>query len=257
VPGQRLDQPHGVQVATQTRDGRLVLLETSTRGVLTLNLTTGRIRRIATLPAGAVPNYATWSPVGLIVTDYKQGYLWRVTRDGRVGRFFASPSLEGVGGFGTTGIAYRPFRGDLLITQQTASDGADPTVGYLYSLPIRDRRPGRLRTLWTSQPSDLPDGFGIGRSGRIYIANAGLTNQLVQLSPSGTEQDRFPDAPMSGENGSEIPFDTPCSATFLGTSVLVANQSAVQQDASHMAILRVHVGERGRSPYLPRFATFS
>ncbi len=257
VPGQRLDQPHGVQVASQTRDGRLILLETSTRGVLTLNLTTGRIRRIATLPAGAVPNYATWSPIGLIVTDYKQGKLWRVTRDGRVGRFFASPSLEGVEGFGTTGIAYRPFRGDLLITQQTASDGASPTDGYLYSLPLRDRRPGRLRTLWTSQPSDLPDGFGIGRSGRIYIANAGLTNQLVQLSPTGVEQDRFPDAPGPGENGSSIPFDTPCSATFLGTSVLVANQSAVQQDASHMAILRVHVGERGRAPYLPRWATLS
>ncbi len=257
VPGQRLDQPHGVQVATQTHDGRLVLLETSTRAVLTLTLTNGRFRRIATLPAGAVPNYATWTPVGLVVTDYDQGVLWRVTRAGRVSRLFTSPSLAGVGGFGTTGIAYRPRRRDLLITQQTAGDGAAaPTDGFLYSLPLRDGRPGRLRTLWTSQPSDLPDGFGIGRSGRIYVANAGLTNQLVQLSPTGEELDRFPDAPMSGENGSSIPFDTPCSATFLGTSVLVANQSAVQQDASHMAILTVHVGERGRDPYLPGRATF-
>ena len=96
----------------------------------------------------------------------------------------------------------------------------------------------------------------LARSGRIYVANAGLTNQLVQLSPTGEELDRFPDAPGGGENGSAIPFDTPCSATFLGTSVLVANQSAVQEDASHMAILRVHVGERGRAPYLPRAATF-
>ena len=120
---------------------------------------------------------------------------------------------------------------------------------------MRHGKPGRLRTLWTSQPTDLPDGFGIGRSGRIYVANAGLTNQLVELSPTGEELDRFPDASGSGDNGSEIPFDTPCSATFLGTSVLVANQSAVQEDASHMAILRVHVGERGRAPYLPRTAS--
>ena len=31
VPGQHLDEDHGVQVANQTRRGRLVLLETSTR----------------------------------------------------------------------------------------------------------------------------------------------------------------------------------------------------------------------------------
>jgi sugar lactone lactonase YvrE len=255
VPGQVLDADHGVQVATQTHTGRLVLLETSRRAVLTLDPRTGRFRRVATLPAGSVPNYATWTPVGLVVTDYAQGVLWRVTRTGQVRRLFASPSLEGVGGFGTTGIAYRPRRHDLLITQQTAGDGA-PGAGFLYSLPLRDGRPGALRTLWTSQPTDLPDGFGIGRSGRIYVANAGLTNQLVQLSPTGEELDRFPDAPLSGDNGSSIPFDTPCSATFLGTSVLVANQSAVQQDASHMAILRVEVGERGRDPYLPRTASF-
>ncbi len=255
VPGQRRDQPHGVQVATQTRDGRLVLLETSTRRVLTLTLSSGRFRRIATLPAGAKPNYATWTPVGLVVTDYAQGVLWRVTSSGRVSRFLTSPSLEGEAGFGTTGIAYRPDRHDLLITQQTVA-GGPPSVGYLYSLPVRHGKPGRLRTLWTSQPTDLPDGFGIARSGRIYVANAGLTNQLVQLSPTGEELDRFPDAAGGGENGSTIPFDTPCSATFHGTSVLVANQSAVQEDASHMAILRVHVGERGRTPYLPRSASF-
>ena len=110
VPGQRLDQPHGVQVATQTRDGRLVLLETSTRRILTLTLTSGRFRRIATLPAGAKPNYAAWTPVGLVVTDYAQGVLWRVAPSGKVSRFFSSPSLEGQAGFGTTGIAYRPDR---------------------------------------------------------------------------------------------------------------------------------------------------
>ena len=67
---------------------------------------------------------------------------------------------------------------------------------------------------------------------------------------------RFPEAPLAGDNGSPVPFDTPCSATFLGTRVLVANQSAVAGDASHQAILSVHVGEKGRAPYLPRSAVF-
>lgn len=254
VPGQVLDGSQGVQVANECRDGRLVLLETSTRSLLTLDVRTGRFRRIARFPAGVVPNYATWGPDHLYVTDYAHGDLYRVSFSGRVERWFSSPALTGVAEFGTTGIVYRAAQRDLLIAQQTVSDGSDlPTNGALFSLPLRGGRPGRLRTLWRSRPTDLPDGFGIGRSGRIYVAMAGLTNQLAVLSPTGAELSRI-GTPLSGANGSAIPFDTPCSATFLGTTVLVANQSAVQGDASHMALLAVEVGERGLTPYLPRDA---
>ena len=70
VPGQRVGAEHGVQVANQTRSGRLVVLDTSTSTVRTLDLRTGRWRTVAHLP-GAVPNYATWGPGGaLFVTDY-------------------------------------------------------------------------------------------------------------------------------------------------------------------------------------------
>jgi hypothetical protein len=78
---------------------------------------------------------------------------------------------------------------------------------------------------------------------------------LVELTPSGTEVARF-GQPLTGDNGSPVPFDTPCSATFLGTRLLVANQSAVVGDASHQAILDVEVGETGLAPYLPETATF-
>ncbi|MBI2244993.1 MAG: hypothetical protein HYU55_14030 [Nocardioides sp.] len=259
VPGQHLDEDHGVQVANQTRDGRLVLLETSTASVLTLDVRTGRFRRVVRFPDGAVPNYATWGPGGaLFVTDYADGVIWKVPHGSRTPRrWFTSPALEGAVEFGTAGIRYRPGRGDLLITQQTVSDGTElPTNGALYRLPIDDSgRPGTVETLWTSQPGDLPDGFGIGRSGHVYVALAGLANQLVELTAAGEEVRRF-GTPLTGDNGSPIPFDTPCSATFVGRSVLVANQSAVAGDASHQAILDVHVGERGRSPYLPRRAGF-
>ena len=59
---------------------------------------------------------------------------------------------------------------------------------------------------------------------------------------------------LTGDNGSPIPFDTPCSATFLGSRILVANQSAVAGDTSHQAILSTYVGEPGVAPYLPRSA---
>ena len=111
---------------------------------------------------------------------------------------------------------------------------------------IRDR---------TSRPGDLPDGFGIGRSGHIYVALAGLSNQLVELTAAGTEVRRFGQA-ITGANGSAVPFDTPCSASFLGSSVLVANQSAIAGDASHQAILDVYVGEPGQPAYLPSTARF-
>ncbi|WP_323793710.1 hypothetical protein [Nocardioides sp.] len=257
VPGQLLDESHGVQVANQTKDGRLVLLETSRRALLTLDPRTGKFTRIATFPEGSVPNYATWGPRNLFVTDYAQGIIWRVLRNGKVQQWFAGPELEGVDSFGATGIVYRHRERDFLISQQTTSDGsADPTTGKLLRLKLRKKGPGRISTLWTSRPTDLPDGIGIGRSGHIYIAMVGLTQQLVELSATGEELDRFPDVPFTGENGSKIPFDSPSNATFHGTSVLVANQSAVQGDASHQAILRVEVGERGRAPHLPRSATF-
>ena len=276
VPGQRLGQEHGVQVANADAHGRLVLLEKSTSTVRTLNVRTGRFRTWATLPdlptcapgttgphcspnatdLPAIPNYATWGPGGaLYVSDYGQAVIWRIP-PGTVKPhvWFASAQLDGTD-FGTAGLVYRPGRRDLLITQQsTATDGTVPTDGKLYRLPIRaSGQPGTLRTLWTSNPGDLPDGFGIARSGHVYVANAGLSNQLVELGPGGREIARFPQVPGTGENGSEIPFDTPSSATFLGHRVLVANQ-AYFGDTSHHALLDVAVGERGRSPYLPRKA---
>ncbi len=255
VPGQDLAAKHGVQVANQTRPGRLVVLETSTSTVRTLNLRSGRWRTIVTLP-GATPNYATWGPGGaLYVTDYAQGVLWKVSRKGKARPWFRSTALDGMAGFGTTGIVFRKQSRDLLITQQTSPD--TPTQGHLYRLPIqKGGRPGTLETLWTSQAGDLPDGFGIGRSGHVYVALAGLSAQLVELSAGGAELDRFPDVPLTGDNGSAVPFDTPCNATFLGTRVLVANQSAVAGDAAHQAILAVDVGETGQPPFLPKRARF-
>ncbi|WP_139977568.1 SMP-30/gluconolactonase/LRE family protein [Nocardioides litoris] len=254
VPGQRLGVEHGVQVANETRDGRLVLLETSIPAVLTLDVRTGRFERVARFPAGASPNYATWGPRHLFVTDYAAGVVYRVRRNGRVEPWFRSAGLEGIAGFGTTGIVYDRRRGAFLLTQQTTA--RTTTQGLLYSLPVRRGRPGRLTPLWTSRPTDLPDGFGVGRSGRLYVANAGLTAQLVVLSPTGQELRRFPDVPLTGDNGSPVPFDTPSNATFLGTRVLVANQSAIAGNDAHQAILSVEVGERGRPPHLPRSARF-
>jgi hypothetical protein len=265
VPGQDLSVDHGIQVANQDAYGRLILLEKSRSRVLTLNVKTGRFRTWATFPDlhdtpnliddKAIPNYATWGPDGsLYVSDYGQAVIWRIPpRGGQPRRWFQSAALDGTE-FGTTGLVFRPGTRDLLIGQgSTALDGSIPVDGKLYRLPIRaDGRPGTLSTLWTSGPAELPDGFGVARSGHIYLALGGLSAQLVELSASGQELARIGTA-YSGENGSPIPFDTPSSATFLGTRVLVANQ-AFFGDTTHHAILDVEVGERGHAAYVPRSA---
>ena len=258
VPGQVLDEDHGVQVANQTHDGKLVLLETSTASILTLDVNTGRFQRVVQLPRrGRAQLRDLGSGRRLFVTDYGQGVIWKVPHGSHTPqRWFTSPALSSVE-FGTTGIRFRPAQHDLLISQGSSTDGASlPTNGHLYRLPISaNGRPGTLQTLWTSRPGDLPDGFGIARSGHVYVALAGLSNQVVELRPPA------PRSPASGRRSPAttarpVPFDTPCSATFLGNRVLVANQSAVAGDATHQAVLDVEVGEPGLAAYLPTTATF-
>lgn len=274
VPGQDLSKEHGVQVATSDARGRLVLLEKSTARALMLDLRTGRFSRYATFPdlpvcgvgvttrcspnavdQPAIPNYAAWGPHGeLYVTDYGQAVIWRVPPGGGRPRvWLADRRLDG-GEFGTAGLLLAPGRHALLVSQQTSAGGEpDPTSGKLYRVPIRNGRPAGMHLLWESRPGDLPDGFGIGRSGRIYIADAGLSNQIVVLRADGTELERFPKAPATGDNGSAIPFDTPSSATFLGRRILVANQSYLGTGDNH-AVLDVEVGERGQPVFIPRSA---
>lgn len=275
VPGQDLGAAHGVQVATSDARGRLVLLEKSTSRAMMLNPRTGRFSRYATFadlplcaPGGskgcspnlvdkpATPNFAAWGRDGsLYVTDYGQAVIWRVPPGGGKARvWLADRRLDGVE-LGTTGLRLAPGRRALIVAQQTSAGlgEANPTSGKLYRVPIRDGRPGAMKLLWESLPGDLPDGFGIGRSGRIYVASAGLSAQLVVLTPEGEEVERFPQTPVTGDNGSEIPFDTPSSATFLGRRVLVANQSYLGSGENH-AILDVAVGERGEPVFIPRNA---
>lgn len=272
VPGQDLAEPHGVQVATSDALGRLVLLERSTSRALLLDPRTGRFTRYSSfrdlpvcvpgerggcspnrLDKPAIPNLAAWGPHGeLYVTDYGQAVVWRVPPGGGPARvWLADARLDGLE-FGTAGIQLAPGRRALLVAQQTSAGLAEPnpTSGKLYRIPIRGGRPAGMRQVWESRPGDLPDGFGLARSGRIYLANAGLSQQIVVIGPDGEEVERFPEVPTTGDNGSPVPFDTPSSATFRGHRILVANQSYLGT-GEHHALLDVWVGEPGLPVFVP------
>ena len=253
VKGQDLSQPHGVQAATSDAHGRLVLLDKSPPRALLLERGSGRQSEYAAFPAGSIPNYAAWGPDGsLYVTDYGKPIIWRVPPGGgKPEEWLNDPRLDG-GEFGTTGIALMSDRKTLLVAIQSEAGGAagNPTTGRLWKVPIDGGKPGEMEELWTSQPVDGPDGFAIAKSGAVYIALL-ASNQIAEIGPDGAERERFPQQPGAGENGSEVPFDSPSSARFLGTRLIVAQQSYFMGDPTHQAILDVEAGEEGLPELIP------
>ncbi len=274
VPGQDLSKDHGVQVATSDSRGRLVLLDRTPARALLLDRRSGAFVQYASFanlapcpplqpPADCSPtledrdpmaNYAVWGPDGsLYVSDYLQGVVWRVPPGGGEARvWLADRRLDG-GEFGTTGLALAADRRTLLIGQGSSAGLGElnPTTGKIYAAEIQpDGSPGGLRLLWESGPGDLPDGFAIARSGRLYVPLAGAANQIAVVSPEGNELERFPSAAGDGDNGSPVPFDTPSSARFLGTRLMVANQSFTG-NRDHQALLDVETGEAGLPELIP------
>jgi len=279
VPGQNLSGGQGVQVASSDARERLVLLDRDPARALLLDprRNTHKFRRYARFPDLApcqpgttgpdcsptlgdeppVPNYAAWGRDGaLYVTDYLQAVIWRVPPGGGEPRvWLGDPRLDG-SEFGTTGIVLAPDHRTLLVMQQSSAGGADgnPTTGKLFEVRIRrHHRPGELQPIWESQPVDGPDGFAIARSGRIYAALTG-SNQIAVIGRDGSDVERFPETPQSGDNGSPVPFDSPSSVMFKGTRLMVANQAFFSGDPAHQAILDLEAGERGVPEFIPRRA---
>ncbi len=275
VPGQDLSAPHGVQVATSDARGRLVVLDRTPARALLLDRSNGEFSAYSTFadlpscPSGQtgpncsptledrppIPNFAAWGPDGsLYVTDFGQAVVWRIPPGGGPAVVWLADGLLDGGMFGTTGIALGADQRTLLVAQGSSAGLGTLTAatGKLYSVAIgADGQPGALQQLWESRPGDLPDGFAIAASGRIYIPLVGLPQQIAVLSPEGQELERFPQEPGSGANGSPVPFDGPSSARFLGTRLIIANQSPVASDPAHQALLDVEAGEPGLTELIP------
>jgi hypothetical protein len=254
VSGQDLSGPHGVQAATSDARGRLVLLDKSPPRALLLDRATGRQSEYAAFPAGAIPNYAAWGPDGsLYVTDYGGPTLWRVPPGGGQPQAWLTDARFEGAEFGLTGLALAADRRTLLVAIQSSAGGAagNPSTGRIWKVPIGPGgRPGEMEQLWESRPVDGPDGFAVARSGAIYIALL-ATNQIAVVGADGAEVERFPQQPATGENGSAVPFDSPSSARFLGTRLIVAQQSYFSGDPAHQAILDVEAGEPGLDELIP------
>jgi sugar lactone lactonase YvrE len=279
VSGQDLSKPHGVQVAAVDSRGNLILLDKTSGRILRLDPRTGaqslygQVADLKQCDAASVrppcsptmldlapmPDYAVWGPDGsLYVTDYQQAVIWRLPPGGGEGRIWlASRRLDGAI-FGTAGLAIAPDHRTLLFDQGTGAGlgAGNPTTGALYSVPIEpDGGAGPLRELWQSYGAAVPDGFAVAASGDIYLAEVGLTNQIVELSPAGRPIATFGQA-FTGEDGSSVPFDSPSGVAWLGTELVIANQSYLSDDASNQALLELQTGEPGAAAYVPADAGY-
>jgi sugar lactone lactonase YvrE len=277
VKGQNLNKPHGVQVAANDAKGRLLLLDKTSGRIIRLDPRTGRqtpYSRVPDLPTctqapgkpcspatqnlAPMPDYAAWGPDGsLYVTDYQQAVIWRVPPGGGPPKIWlASPKLDG-NMFGTACILLMPDHHTLLFDQASnggSVGGGNPSTGKLYEVAIKHGgRPGPLRQLWESGPADAPDGCMLARSGHIYVALAGTSNQIVELSGEGKELARFGQQ-YSGSNNSSVPFDTPSGMAWHGTDLIIANQAYLDENTSNMALLSLQTGEPGVPTYVPRNA---
>ena len=276
VAGQELSQAHGVQVAAYDADGRLLLLDQTSGRIIRLDPRTGAQTLYGSVPelptcvsapsgtpcspesqqAAPFPDYAAWGPDGsLYVTDYNQGVIFRVPPAGGNAQVWLSdPRLDG-GVFGTACILLMPDHRTLLFDQASNGDAlsgaTDPSTGKLFEVPIESGdKPGPIKELWESAPAAAPDGCELSRSGDVYVAMSGPSNQIVELSPQGQQLATFGQA-YTGTNGSSIPFDTPSGLAYYGTQLIVANQSYIAENTSNMALLDLETGQPGQPVYVP------
>jgi sugar lactone lactonase YvrE len=280
VRGQTPGAAHGVQVAERDARGRLYLLDQNPSRVLVLDPRTGRQTTYATfsdLPSCSAanrpdacsntvldnppePDYAAWAPDGaLLVTDYTQGVIWRVPpHGGRATVWMSDPRFDGTE-FGPAGIVMLPGGRELLLSTSAGgvTTAGNPTAGKLYRISVDGAgRPGRIRQIWESGPTEAPDGFAVARSGHIYLALVGPgANTVVELSAAGGEIARVPASPVANAS-QDVPFDEPSSVQFLDDRLIVTNDAYFSGDASHFVLFDVYAGagERGAPHYLPRGA---
>jgi hypothetical protein len=201
-----------------------------------------------------MPDYAAWGPDGsLYVTDYQQAVIWRIPPGGGAAQIWLVDKRLDGGPFGTACVLLMPDHRTLLFDQASNGGlgGGNPTTGKLYEVSIgAGGRPGALRQLWESGPADAPDGCALSRSGHIYFALAGESSQIVELDSSGRELGRFGHQ-YTGSNDSSVPYDTPSGLAYLGTDLIVANQSYFAGNPANQALLDVETGEAGMPVYVP------
>jgi sugar lactone lactonase YvrE len=257
------------------KQGNLYILDRNPSRIVRLNPKTGKQSTYATFkevkpcvagqPAGncsaesedraAYADDLVFAPDGtLYVTDIQQALIWKVPNGGGEAQiWYTDPDLDSV--FGANGIRFAD-NGKTLVFAVSVHGITDPNQmfngkGRIYKLPInRDGSPGTKKLIWEAkQTGEGPDGFEIGKSGKLYVALA-LPGGLMVLSPDGKEITRTPATPEENQQ-QEVPYSMPANVAFSGKSVLITNQDYFAEDPNKHVVFKVNVGECGKPLFRP------
>ena len=228
-------------------DGKLYVIEPFV-GVIRMDLD----------PANTQSVYAPFTPSGpsllndlafdedgsLYVTDSFAATIYKVPAGGGAPAvWFTDPALAGNPAipFGVNGIRIDK-NNKFLYVSVTVDAGFD---GKIYRLPVVANPLASDLELFASLGFTGPDGIAIGKSGRLYVAEA-LTSTIKVLNPDGSVHTVY-SGPAQNPPGSPIPWANPANIAFdHNGSLLVTNHaSLVPFDPSLFIVFNVFVGDKG------------
>lgn len=229
-------------------DGKLYVIEPFV-GVIRMNLDRGNTQSI----------YAPFTPTGpsllndlafdgdgnLYVTDSFAATIYKVPAGGGTPAvWFTHPALAGNFMFpvGVNGIRIDKGNGRVYF-----SVTVDPYFnGAIYSLPLVDSPAATDLELFASLGFTGPDGIALGKSGKVYVAEA-LSSTIKILNPDGSVNAVF-GGPALNLPGSPLPWANPANIAFDDTQrkLLVTNHAQlVPFDPALFVVFDVFVNDKG------------
>lgn len=260
---------HGVNGITLDGDGRVYALDYSGARAVRIDPASGTQSVYATfanLPTCAAaagvpcepspidrpawPNWATFAPDGtMYVSDLNQATIWKVPAGGGAAEIWYQnadfASIYSVNGMQFDAAGRLNFVVTTSLMPRVESFGR----GVVHRLGVTaDGRPGVLETVAVVAQGD---GLAIGTSGRIYLPISNpLINSIQVVDPNnGAMVAELPT--LFDRVARSIPYSTPASVAFRGTSLIVSNHGLLAIDPRQWAIFELGVGETGLALHYP------
>ncbi|MFY2789378.1 SMP-30/gluconolactonase/LRE family protein [Rhodococcus sp. MALMAid1271] len=260
---------HGVNGITLDGDGRVYALDYSGARAVRIDPATGEQTVYATfadLPACAAaagapcepspvdrpawPNWATFAPDGtMYVSDLNQATIWKVPAGGGAAEiWYQNQDFASV--YSVNGMQFDAAgRLNFVVTVSLSPDITTIGRGVVYRIELDSNgSPGRLERVAVVAQGD---GLAIGTSGRIYLPISNpIINSIQVVDPNtGSIVGELPT--LVDRVNRSIPYSTPASVAFSGTSLIVSNHGLLAIDPHQWAILELGVGETGLPLHYP------
>lgn len=261
---------HGVNGIALDGDGRVYALDYSGARAVRIDPATGAQSVYATfanLPACAEvagipcepspvdrpawPNWATFAPDGtMYVSDLNQATIWKVPAGGGAAEiWYQNADFASI--YSINGMQFDAAgRLNFVVTVSLAPDITSIGRGVVYRIAFDSNgSPGPLEKVAVVGQAD---GLAIGTSGRIYLPISNpFDNSIQVVDPSAGSV--VADLPTVVDRVTRsIPYSTPASVAFRGTSLIISNHGLLVIDPHQWAILELGVGETGLALNYPK-----